>query len=160
MYGLLNSFPSVQYSITSPYNKIYQLSIYSNLANTIYFPQNNNPFIKIDQEYPTIQQWTPVSSIVFTTATIPVAANQLSAPIQFINGQIVQLASSNSYAQPIITDFIVDPETPYPPTILYIPSGQYRYISLVSDQPLNQINIKKKEQMSIDIKVVGVYAKI
>lgn len=138
LYALLNSFPAIQYSINSPNNKIFQLALYSNLANTIYFPQNNNPFMKIDQEYSTIQQWTPVSSIVFTSGTIPVAQNQLSSPIQFVNGQIVQLASSNSYSQPIITDFIADDL--YPPTLLYVPAV-YRYVSLASDQPLNSIDI-------------------
>jgi hypothetical protein len=30
---------------------------------------------------------------------------------------------------------------PYRPNILYVPSGQYRYITLQGNQPLNQIDI-------------------
>jgi hypothetical protein len=138
LYALFNTFSYIQYSISSPNNKIYLLSIKGNLANTIYFEQNNNPFIKVDQEETTIKSWSPVSSIVFTTGTLPVNRNELSSPIQFINGQVVQLASSNAYNQPVITDFIADDL--YTPTLLYIPSV-YRYISLVSERELNQVDI-------------------
>lgn len=138
LYALFNSFPAIQNSINTPNNKIYQLSIKSNLANIMYFPQNNNPFIKLDQEYSTVQQWSPVSSIVFTSGTLPVNQNQLSSPIQFVNGQVIQLASSNSYAQPVITDFVAD--LIYQPSLIYVPSV-YRYITLISDQPLDQVDI-------------------
>lgn len=97
-------------------------------------------YIKNEQEFSTISNISPVSSIVFTTSTLPIVANQLSSPIISVNGQLVG-ASSNSNFLSIISDLQVNDQF-YKPNILYNPSAEYRFLDLISSQPINNIDIR------------------
>jgi hypothetical protein len=92
------------------------------------------------QEYSTISSWTPISSIVFTSATLPIVPNQLSAPLIFAEGGIVYANDGNNanFAQ-IITDFIADGGQ-YKPNIIYTPT-QLRLIDLYGNSPISLIDI-------------------
>lgn len=96
-------------------------------------------YIVVDQEYTTVSCWSPVSSIVFTTGSLPVVSNEMSDPIVFENNKQIQLSSGNDQRQSIITDFITD-ENGYRSNLLYT-ANVYRWISLYNSTPLKQIDI-------------------
>jgi hypothetical protein len=58
-------------------------------ANVVPFPPVAPTYtaLQIVQEYSTVSLWTPVTSIVFTSNTLPIVANQVSAPLLFFNGK-------------------------------------------------------------------------
>ena len=97
-------------------------------------------YLKLNQEYSTISNWSPLSSIVFTSNTLPINPTQLSAPIIYNNGLLVSAIENNAFAS-IITDLVSD-ELCYRPNLLYNPPGEYRLIDLRGNQPLNNIDIQ------------------
>ena len=84
---------------------------------------------------------TPVSSIVFTSSQIPVIPNQYSNPQTYMNNQLVQLQQQGGSFALVISDFSSD-GTAYKPTILYIPTAEYRCINMKSHKSLNNLDIQ------------------
>jgi len=112
-------------------------------ANVIQYPPVAPTYValQIVQEYSTIALWTPITSIVFTSNTLPIVANQVSAPLLFFNGKRFQSGGNNSNIAQIITDFVAS-DGIYKPNIVYIPSAQYRLVDLVGNSPLYNIDIE------------------
>lgn len=112
-------------------------------ANVVQFPPVAPTYtaLQIVQEYSTIVLWTPITSIVFTSNTLPIVANQVSAPLLFFNGKRFQSGGNNSNIAQIITDFVAN-DGNYKPNIVYIPSAQYRLVNLVGNSPLYNIDVE------------------
>jgi len=112
-------------------------------ANVVPFPPVSPTYtaLQIVQEYSTVSLWTPVTSIVFTSNTLPIVANQVSAPLLFFNGKRFQSSGNNSNIAQIITDFVAS-DGIYKPNLVYIPSAQYRLVDLVGNSPLYNIDIE------------------
>jgi len=112
-------------------------------ANVVPFPPVAPTYtaLQIVQEYSTVSLWTPVTSIVFTSNTLPIVANQVSAPLLFFNGKRFQSGGNNSNIAQIITDFVAS-DGIYKPNLVYIPSAQYRLVDLVGNSPLYNIDIE------------------
>jgi hypothetical protein len=98
------------------------------------------PCVKVNQEYSTISNWSPVSSIVFTSNTIPIISNQLSAPLIYSESGVLQFGGNNSNFAQIITDLETN-ELCYKPNLMYNPSAQYRIVSMVGSQSLSNIDV-------------------
>jgi len=96
--------------------------------------------IEVIQEWSTISSWSPVSAIVFTTATLPIAPNLLSNPTIFLNGNILGSYGNNSNFQLVLTDFVADGGF-YKPSIVYNPTAQYRLLELTGNQPLTNLDV-------------------
>jgi len=96
--------------------------------------------IEVIQEWSTTSAWSPVSGIVFTSCTLPIAPNLLSAPTVFLNGNVLGSYGNNSNYQLVVTDFVSDNGF-YKPEIVYNPTAQYRLIELTGNQPLNNLDI-------------------
>ena len=98
--------------------------------------------VRGEQEWSSIDLMTPINSIVFTSNTLPLVLNQQSS-IQSKNNKDgytpITKGSTNQHIL-VITDLMSNQQG-YRPNILYVPSGQYRYITLTGNQPLNQIDI-------------------
>jgi hypothetical protein len=90
------------------------------------------------QELSTIDTWTPINAIVFTTTSLPIVVNQFSATSS-IGEKPPSTSSSNEFAF-IITD-IQSNDQGFRPNVLYSPSAQYRYIDLTGNQPIRNIDI-------------------
>lgn len=123
--NLLASFVGINYGTQGVTNgKNFQVGIANfNGAQTIYLPTSAAPASQyvattVFQEYSTASSWTPISSIVFTSATLPIVPNQLSAPLIFAEGGIVYANDGNNanFAQ-IISDFVADNGV-YKPSLL------------------------------------------
>ena len=145
--NLLNAFVGINYGTQGVTNgKNFQVGVANfNGAQTIYLPTSAAPALQyvattVFQEYSTVASWTPISSIVFTSATLPIVPNQLSAPLIFANGGIIQSNDGNNanFAQ-IISDFCAENGV-YKPSLLYTPT-QLRLIDLFGNQPISQIDI-------------------
>ena len=86
-----------------------------------------------------MSNWSPISSIVFVTSTIPIVPNQMSSPFIYYNGVLQSLSSNNANYANIITDMSTDGF--YHPSLLYVPTAEYRWVALESNLPLTQFDI-------------------
>lgn len=148
LFALFNSFVALDFG-TGPIVSLgrnYQFVIEDFTGvNTILLPTNAPPanqriYTQIFQEFSTIDTWTPVSSIVFTSNTMPIISNQLSAPLLFNNGQTSSGLGNNSNFAQIITDLVTNQQV-FKPNILYSPSAEYRRIDMTGNLPLSNIDI-------------------
>ena len=99
---------------------------------------HSNQLLKQPQELSTIDTWTPINAIVFTTTSLPIVVNQFSASSS-IGDKPPSGSTSNEFAF-IITD-IQSNEQGFRPNVLYAPSAQFRYIDLTGNQPIRNIDI-------------------
>lgn len=152
LYAMFNSLPITKSFLvdngtvlSSPdYPPYYQIMVDNfNGANTIQglFNVQTERFIQTKQQYSTISEWTPVSSLVFTSSTIPIVSNSLSDPKLYQNNNLIQLNRGGDNFANIITDLCTD-EQSYRGSLLYVPNAELRWISLTTSQPISQIDIQ------------------
>lgn len=98
--------------------------------------------VRGEQEWSSIDLITPINSIVFISNTLPIISNQQSSTKNKNSKDSYTLDSERSVNKHIlmITDLMSNQQG-YRPNLLYVPSGQYRYITLTGNQPLTQIDI-------------------
>jgi hypothetical protein len=145
LFGLMNSFPMYRYPITDIYNKNYHIRMddekgYNLIQKTLV--GSNKVMIELHQEYPTISNFSPITSILFTTTQLPIVPNYISAPLSFLNNQLVSDANQNGLTAQIITDMANNDDFSYKPNLLYAPSAEYRRIALASNRPITNVDIK------------------
>lgn len=151
-YDLFNLFQSFQSSFNgyfSPFGRDNDLIINNN--NVIGAPFTAGsvslqastltaPFVALQQEFSSLTNWSPVASFYFTSYQIPIRNENL--PITTSNNQS---AIVNNNSLPIITDFepILGSDTEFNRgQTQYLPSAQYRYVSLQSDVNLSTIDLQ------------------
>jgi hypothetical protein len=141
---LFSSFPVLITSASSYLGLNTQIITDSyNNANVIQYPPYNPTYdaIQVFQEFSTIALWSPITSIVFTSNTLPIVSNQVSTPIIYNNGSQLGSNGNNALISQVITDFISN-EGIYKPNLVYEPTAQYRYIELLSNRPLNTFDLQ------------------
>lgn len=144
LFNLFSSFPFIieaDYDVPDGKNCRLIMSGFAG-SNIVPYPPVAPVYtaLQIVQEYSTIAVWSPITSIVFTSNTLPIIANQVSAPLIYYNGVRFQSGGNNSNIAQIITDFVAN-EGIYKPNIVYIPSAQYRLVDLVGNTPLYNLDI-------------------
>tara|TARA_R110000850_G_scaffold32972_1_gene90339 strand:+ start:44 stop:1324 length:1281 start_codon:yes stop_codon:yes gene_type:complete len=151
LFSLFSSFPSRKTRYEALQGAVFQMLV-TNFggSNQISYPVTGSLtavpptavlFTQVFQEYSTIQNWCPVSAIVFTTSTIPVIPNQLSSPLIFAEGNILTNTSgNNSNFQLVLTD-LESGELCYKPNLQYSPTAEYRRISMTGTSPLTNIQL-------------------
>lgn len=142
LYQLFSSFPSYISNLTI--NNSLNLQIITNTfggSNIAPFPSTAPLYnaISVYQEYSTVGLWTPITSIVFCSNTLPIVPNQISSPLLFIDGRILTSSNNSNIAQ-VITDFVSDTGL-YKPNIVYNPTAQYRLVDLQGNRPLTNIDL-------------------
>jgi hypothetical protein len=136
LYNLFNSFRTYRFGDNALNGKNFLLNIQNNQTNIIIL--NNYNAIQLYQIESSVSTWSPVNSIVFTSSTLPVVGSLVSNPKIFgITSQLLN-NEPNSQIVGIVTDFCSDT---YGDEILYVPSGQYRFMDLTGSTPLDTINI-------------------
>ena len=151
-YDLFNLFQSFQARFNGynmPFGRDQDLIIDG--SNTITAPfapgslslaatQLTGPVLGLQQEFYSLSNWSPVATFYFTSYQIPVKNENL--PVLSSNSQNVNF-SNNSL--PVVTDFEcllgADGEFNRGQT-QYLPSAQYRYLTLESDVGLNTIDLQ------------------
>lgn len=148
LFALFNSFPSLNFGtkgVTLGRNHQILVADYQGI-NTILLPTNVTPpatqtvYTQMFQEFSTIDTWTPVASIVFTSNTLPIISNQLSSPLIFNNGQTSTGIGNNANFAQVITDFQTNQQV-FKPNILYTPTAEYRRVDMTGNTPLTNIDI-------------------
>ena len=140
---LFSSFPTRLIGYNASNGKNAQLITNSfQDANVIKYPPYNPTYdaIQVFQEFSTTALWCPITSIVFTSNTIPVVSNQVSTPIIYSNGKSIGSNGNNALISQTITDFVAN-EGFYKPQLIYEPSAQYRLLELISNRPLNTFDL-------------------
>jgi hypothetical protein len=94
----------------------------------------------IAQEYSSIHNLSPIASIVFCSNTLPVVSSQVSTPLVYSNGNIMVSTGLNADTANIITDLTSDTGE-YRPFLVFEPTAQYRYVSLLGSLPLENIDL-------------------
>lgn len=135
LHFLFSSLPFIEMNHNAEKNKHYKI------VSLPYITENVglDKYIRVDQEYSTAACWSPLSSVVFSSSTLPVVSNELSDPLIYENNRQVLLSNGNDQKQNIIIDFISD-ENGYRSNLLYTASI-YRYISMYQSSPVRQIEI-------------------
>lgn len=143
LYAQFTSLPALK-NFNSSLNKIYHIYMKDDYSTKIVLldPLLNDTtekYIKTDQEYSTVSNWSPVSSIVFTSATLPIVPTEISAPYNYYDGVLLPISGVN-LKQRVITDMATN-DMCYKPNLLYVPSAQYRYIDLFGDEDIRNVDI-------------------
>jgi hypothetical protein len=144
LFQLFSSFPftiNTFNAVANNLNVLIQTNTFGG-ANEIPFPPINPTYtaIQVIQEYSTIALWSPITSVVFCSQTLPIVPTQISAPSVFIDG-ITYSNGNNSVVSQIITDFVSNNGF-YKPNIVYNPSAQYRLIDLQGNRPIANLDIE------------------
>jgi hypothetical protein len=95
---------------------------------------------QIFQEQTAVNVWSPISSIVFTSNTLPINSTNVCNPSIFLDGNSTNNNGNNSDIAQVITDFQAENNI-YKNSVLYIPSGENRYVDLMGTSPLYTIDI-------------------
>jgi hypothetical protein len=143
-YAQFSSLPAYRYAISSSNGQIYNLRMDPSFGvNIVKVPGSltpNKDLIMLTQEVSTICNISPISSVVFTTSTLPIVKNILSSPINYLNGELINSNFNNNFGF-TITD-ITTLDDSFKPTLLYNPTAEYRRISLQGNQPLSAIDLQ------------------
>jgi hypothetical protein len=148
LFSLFNSFPATYQGYNVVNGKNYRIPFVdiggTNIITLIpplqFPPAVNYRAILWTQEQSTTASWSPIVSVVFTSNTLPIEANQVSTPVIFSNNQNIALGGNNADFANIITD-IVSETGNYRPNLVYNPSAEYRRISLKGNRPLFSIDL-------------------
>lgn len=150
LFSLFESFPArylgYELSVLNIQGRNFQLLPFNKGATNLQLitPVNGDPpwtAINLYQECSTTSAWTPIQSLVFISNTLPINPNQVSTPLIFNNGAQISLGGNNSAIANIITDLVSDTGS-YRPNLVYLPSAQYRYVTLYGNRPLFNIDLE------------------
>jgi hypothetical protein len=149
-FQLFNSFPARYLGYTGAIstkgrNFAIELANIGGLNYTKITVPNSAPVTYWDgysmtQEYPTIENWSPILAIVFVSNTLPIQPNNVSTPVVYNENQQIVLGGNNADTANIITDLVSDTGN-YRPALVYLPSAQYRYITLYGNRPLYNLDL-------------------
>lgn len=142
LYNLYSSFPAILQSYDATNGRTFLLNLFNNNNNNTYtYPTYTA--IQLYQEGSTVAMLNPVSSIVFTTALLPVLPSNTSESKVFGTYSNLFNNGNNSNISPIITDIVVpiDATNRYRPNIVYNNSGEYRFFNLLGESPVNSVEL-------------------
>ena len=142
LFALFSSFPFKFNGIDVP-NGLNNLIICNNFSGTnlVSVPNIGTPnytALSVQQEYSTVSNITPVSSIVFCSNAIPIVSTQITAPVLYYDNILIQTGSNSAFGI-VLTD-IETSDNGFKPSLLYQPST-IRYISLTGNQPVKTLDI-------------------
>jgi hypothetical protein len=102
-------------------------------------------YFKFSQQYSILEYWASLRKIVITTNTVPVR-NEYIPTVNNLVGAINNMDTNGiNNSLPIITDFIPQIDTSAGSSrsiAYYLPSAQYRLTDLLSDGPLQTLDIR------------------
>ena len=153
LYNLLNTFSTVRINSNPTLSDtgadyVFNLTSLNGINTSSFATSGTNiiPMYNYYQESSSVPSWSPVSSIVFVTNSIPVNATHSGTP-QFQGGSNLGTQVGSSLSQnattSVLTDFEIPMETgvEYRNISYYSPTSEYRLFDFVSNQQLNNLNI-------------------
>jgi len=151
LYKLLSGFDWYDFGmpITNAYmNPLqYRLRVYETLNNLQFRKSPPGALTTVFDVIMTSEQldialWNPVKSLVFSSGLIPISPT-LTSPPKSATGVALTSYGNNSNLSSQLTDFEVPftPNNTYKNTVNYNPTSEYRLIDVLSDIPLNAIDV-------------------
>lgn len=148
LFNLFQSFQVVFNGYNTPLGRDYDLIITRGNTISAVSPGSLSalasaltpPILELQQEFSSLSNWSPVATFYFTSYQIPVRNENI--PTTTSNGQSFNV-SNNSL--PIITDFepILGSDAEFNRgQTQYLPSAQYRYLTLESDSTLSTVDLQ------------------
>ena len=127
LYQLFSSFPAVNvsHSINNGLNYRIETNNFKVFSTTSIQTDNtiSTSLLMVYGEYSTLYLWSPISAIVFTSATLPIYPSISSSPVLIRECKIISPNSIEPNTRKIITDLVaVDSYKPY---LVYTPSSQH-----------------------------------
>ena len=127
-------------------DKNYQiLTTNNNYSNTLSVNNNGTTqkYVQAFQEISSVGLWNPVSSIVFTSTTLPIHPTLTSPPQVYNNTSNGMQGSGSTNLSNTLTDFeiAISNTNQYRPEISYAPQGEYRLIDMFSNSNLYRIDL-------------------
>lgn len=148
LFGLFPSIPALLLGYTSQLNWRIGFINFGGTNTQIIIPDPLAPApvpqynaLVAYQEVSTVANLSPVTAIVFTSNTLPIQPSQVSTPVFLNEGIPVSLGGNNSDIANILTD-LASESGEYRPNLVYVPSSQYRLITLYGNRPLYNIDIE------------------
>jgi len=143
MGGLFNSFPYEINYISSLGRNFKFLSDTLGVSTVISYPPSapaidQYDIIQVYQETSTVESWNPVASLAVMSNTLGVIQNIEGQPTVFYDNVVINGTGNNSVSSNLISDFVADT---YRPSIIYIPSAEYRRIELTGNSPLSNLDL-------------------
>ena len=146
LFQLFNTLPAefLGYDGSVPAGQNYYIPCYDSIENRVEVDdeQGNQTHTeyRITQEASTAALISPFTALVFTSNALPIVSTQVSAPISYQNGQIIQSGSGDTTSN-IISDIKTD-DNVYGPSLLYEPRSEFRYISMVGNEKLSRLDLQ------------------
>ena len=144
LYELFVGFPFKFPGYTG--DKNYQIPINNVSSSNILTTSLNGTstkYLQAFQEISTVGLWNPVSSIVFTSTTLPIHPTLTSQPRVYNSSSNGMRGSGACNLSNTLTDFeiAISSTNSYRPEISYAPQGEYRLIDMYSNSNLNKIDL-------------------
>ncbi len=128
LYNILSNFKGYFNEDITEDTKYFKFDFYKHLG-TKKETYETITYIVMEQENESLQLWCPAANIVFTTDLIPALPEQVN--VSRLYGEFVERIGNNNDVEHIITDISLPLDNPYDiQNISYVPSGEYRMISL------------------------------
>lgn len=132
LFNLYNSFPC---TMTSQGYKLIVNPLEGFNTQVI----NAVNYTVVKQEGSSLIGWSPFTAIVFTSNTLPIQSSSMNNPRIYSNNMIVS-QSNRSINENIITD-LTSSDGQYRGGITYVPSAQYRRITLYGNRPQRNLDL-------------------
>jgi len=144
VYELMGSFPAINYGYAASLqqrNFRMALRVFGDVNNQIVVRPDGTTWTAITsyQEWSTISAFSPILGFVFTSSSLPIIPSLQSNPLVYNNLAQATTGTNNSTSN-IITDFIAN-DSFYKSNLVYLPTAQYRWISLTGTAPIQNIQI-------------------
>ncbi len=126
------------------------LTVFTKLNTSVYgnapvapITTTTDNFQVIQQKYPSTPAWSPITSLVFTTALMPINNELIGKPVIVNSNPLLDSDLPNNNFSAVLTDLEVQLTRgdEYKPNVYYSPTAEYRLIDLQSNSPINSIQI-------------------
>ena len=104
---------------------------------------DGNQWVATNSEYSPVPMWSPIASLVFTSSLLPINFSLTSVPNVY-NNDPNDLSHPNTGNNSQVSNMLSDIQiglvsgSEYKPSVLYVPSGEYRLIDLLGNNPVFQ----------------------
>jgi hypothetical protein len=136
-YSSNSSFPQGYYTLNVINNNSNVIPQYNNLSGSFLPGAEPYRYVIVPQEYSTIQNWNPVSSILFLSPILPVVNEMNAVPLIF--GTNPNPKTNNADMLNVLFDFVVSQKDN--PSTSFEPTGQYILTSLISKHPVSELQL-------------------
>jgi hypothetical protein len=143
MGKLLNGFQTINKGFGSSITngKNYKLVVKNSYQSNVLELVDYNA-LQIFEEFASVNGWSPVKSIIFTSSNLPISSTIVGAPKSFNSAYNSSTSQNKTLA--ILTDFSISNITngkDYLPSVNYVATGNYRLIPMFGHNSLQRLEI-------------------